>query len=261
MKLQFVGGGKMAEALLGGLVAGGWAQASELHVVEPNKDRWTELTDAVPGLTLGDVPRAEVDAVIAVKPNIVGAVLPTLADCGVRRVASIAAGVTIASLEAGLGAGAVVLRVMPNTPALVGEGMAGIAAGTNAGDEDVAWATSILQAVGQAVTVTEPELEGVTAISGCGPAYVFRMAEALTAAGIAQGLTPEVSDLLARQTLLGAATLLDQSDLEPSQLRENVTSPGGATQAALNVMNHRGFMEMIDAMADAAVARSRELGQ
>jgi len=251
----------MAEALLGGLVAGEWANANEIHVVEPNKDRWSALTDRVPGVSIGEAPRHGLDAVIAVKPNVVAAVLPALADAGVKRVASIAAGVTTATMEAGLGGDAVVVRVMPNTPSMVGQGMAGIAGGTNATSDDLDWATSILSAVGKAVIVTEDELEGVTAISGCGPAYVFRMAEALTEAGVAQGLAPEVADLLARQTLLGAAALLNEDDTPPSVLRENVTSPGGATQAALNVMNERGFIEMIDAMAEAAVVRSRELGQ
>jgi pyrroline-5-carboxylate reductase len=122
------------------------------------------------------------------------------------------------------------------------------------------WATSILSAVGRVVTVAESDLDAVTGVSGSGPAYVFHLAEALTAAGIAQGLSPEVADTLTRQTLLGAATLLSDSGEDPAQLRINVTSPNGTTQAGLEVMYERGFAEVIDAVVAAATARSAELG-
>ena len=259
-KLQFIGGGKMAEALLGGMIATGWAAAEEIHVVEPSAERRAVLSDAHPALSIGDAPVAGVDAVLAVKPQIAPEVFPGLAAASVPRLLSIAAGITTAAMEAVLPAGTVVVRSMPNTPALVGQGMAAIAPGAHAGDDDLVWATSILSAVGRVVTVAESDLDAVTGVSGSGPAYVFHLAEALTAAGIAQGLSPEVADTLTRQTLLGAATLLSDSGEDPAQLRINVTSPNGTTQAGLEVMYERGFAEVIDAVVAAATARSAELG-
>jgi len=259
-KLQFIGGGKMAEALLGGMIATGWAAAEEIHVVEPSAERQAILSDAHPAMSIGDAPVAGVDAVLAVKPQIAPEVFPGLAAASVPRLLSIAAGITTAAMEAVLPAGTVVVRSMPNTPALVGQGMAAIAPGAHAGDDDLVWATSILSAVGRVVTVAESDLDAVTGVSGSGPAYVFHLAEALTAAGIAQGLSSEVADTLTRQTLLGAATLLSDSGEDPAQLRINVTSPNGTTQAGLEVMYERGFAEVIDAVVAAATARSAELG-
>ena len=259
-KLQFIGGGKMAEALLGGMIATGWAAAEEIHVVEPSAERQAILSDAYPSLSIGDAPAVGVDAVLAVKPQIAPEVFPGLAAASVPRLLSIAAGITTAAMEAALPKGTVVVRSMPNTPALVGQGMAAIAPGAHAGDDDLVWATSILSAVGRVVTVAESDLDAVTGVSGSGPAYVFHLAEALTAAGIAQGLSPEVADTLTRQTLLGAATLLSDSGEDPAQLRINVTSPNGTTQAGLEVMYERGFAEVIDAVVAAATARSAELG-
>ncbi|MEO0494161.1 MAG: pyrroline-5-carboxylate reductase [Actinomycetota bacterium] len=259
-KLQFIGGGKMAEALVGGMIATGWAIEHEIHVVEPSAERQAILHAAHPALSLDDAPLAGVDAVLAVKPQIAPEVYPGLADAGVPRLLSIAAGITTAAMEAALPAGTVVVRSMPNTPALVGEGMAAIAPGTHAVDADLAWAASILEAVGRVVTVAEVDLDAVTGVSGSGPAYVFHLAEALTAAGIAQGLAPDVADTLTRQTLLGAATLLSDSGEDPAQLRINVTSPNGTTHAGLEVMYERRFADLIDAVVAAATARSAELG-
>ena len=260
VQLQFIGGGKMAEALLGGMIAQGWAPATAIHVVEPVAERRAVLAESHPGLSVGDAPVAGVDAVLAVKPQVAPAVLPVLADAGVARLLSIAAGITISAMEAALADGTVVVRSMPNTPALVGQGMAAIAGGAHAGTADLDWASSILASVGRVVTVDERELDAVTGVSGSGPAYVFHLAEALTAAGIAQGLDPSVADTLTRQTLLGAARLLSDSGEDPAQLRINVTSPGGTTQAGLEVMADRDFMGLVDAVVAAATARSRELG-
>jgi pyrroline-5-carboxylate reductase len=195
-----------------------------------------------------------------VKPDVVPAILPGLADAGVRRVLSIAAGVRTGAIEAGLGAGAVVVRCMPNTPALVGQGAAAVAAGSHASTDDLDWAAGILSAVGLVVTVDEPELDAVTGLSGSGPAYVFLLAEGLIAAGIAEGLEPETADALARQTLLGAATLLSRSGEDPAVLRTNVTSKGGTTAAGLAVFAEAGFLDLVADVVTAAAERSRELG-
>lgn len=260
MQLQMIGGGKMAEALLGGLVARRWAPPSRLHVVEPAAERRRALATALPGLSIGDEPVDGVDAVLAVKPDVVATVLPPLAAAAVPRVLSIAAGVRTAAIEAGLAPGTPVVRCMPNTPALVGLGAAAIAPGRAAGPDDCAWAEGILAAVGVAVRVTEEELDAVTGLSGSGPAYVFHLAEALIAAGIAEGLSPAVADALTRQTLLGAATLLAESGEDPAVLRGNVTSPGGTTAAGLAVFAEADLVALVGRVVRAATERSRELG-
>ncbi len=165
------------------------------------------------------------------------------------------------AIEAGLPAGTAVVRAMPNTPALVGEGAAAIAPGSAASIEDVDWARSILEAVGAVAVVSETDLDAVTGLSGSGPAYVFRLAEAMRAAGTAQGLDAATADALTRQTILGAAKLLASSGEDPGLLRENVTSPGGTTAAGLAVLDEADFMGLIDRVVTAATRRSRELGQ
>ena len=251
----------MGEALLTGLVASGWASAHELHVVEPDPDRRRVIAAGVVGVSSSSEPIDGADTVIAVKPDVVAAVLPALTAAGVGRVLSVAAGVRTEDIEAGLPARTPVVRAMPNTPALVGRGAAAIAAGSAAGSGDLDWARGILEAVGTVEVVDEDDLDAVTGLSGSGPAYVFRLAEALRAAGIEQGLDPGVADALVRQTLLGSATLLAQSGEDPAVLRRNVTSPGGTTAAGLAVLEDAGFEDLISSVVAAATKRSRELGQ
>ena len=260
-RLQVIGGGKMGEALLVGLVGNAWAAADELQVVEPDPVRQQAVAAAVPGVSMSSEPASSTDAVIAVKPDVVATVLPGLATAGPPRVLSIAAGVRTGTIEAGLPAGTPVVRAMPNTPALVGKGAAAIAPGSAASSEDVVWARSILEAVGTVAVVAEVDLDAVTGLSGSGPAYLFRLAEALRAAGTAQGLDPDTADALTRQTLLGAATLLASSGEDPGHLRENVTSAGGTTAAGLAVLDEADFMGLIDRVVTAATRRSLELGQ
>lgn len=260
-RLQIVGGGKMGEALLGGLVRAGWARADELVVVELLTDRHPELRAAWPGLTVTTEPVAGVDAIVAVKPAGVADVCERLGSLGVRRVLSIAAGVPIAAIEAALGADAAVVRAMPNTPALVGCGASAIAPGTHARAADLAWARAVLESVGTVEVVDEALLDAVTGLSGSGPAYVFLFAEALIEAGTRAGLDHDLAARLTEQTLLGAATLLSHSDDPPEVLRANVTSPGGTTAAGLAVFDRAGFRDMVRDVVAAATARSRELGR
>ncbi|MBC8364846.1 MAG: pyrroline-5-carboxylate reductase [Actinobacteria bacterium] len=259
-KLQVVGGGKMGEALLGGLVADGWAAAGELHVAEPDDSRRDALVAAIPGLSVGPDPVAGADTLVAVKPDVVPVVCEVLAGLGVTRVLSIAAGVRLATFESVLGEGVPVVRAMPNTPSLVGVGAAAIAAGTAAGPDDLEWAAGILSAVGTVVVVDEPLLDAVTGLSGSGPAYVFLLAEALIDAGEAAGLPRETAAALTGQTLLGAATLLHRGDDPPATLRQNVTSKGGTTAAGLAVFEESGFRDLVREVVAAATERSRELG-
>ena len=259
--LQLIGGGRMGEALLGGLLRAGDVTPSDVHVVEALAPRRAELADRFAGITVGDAPREAAGTVIAVKPGDVPAACRAAAEAGSGRVLSIAAGVTIAALEADLAAGTPVVRAMPNTPALVGAGAAAIAPGTSAGDDDLAWAESLLGAVGLVVRVREPLLDAVTGLSGSGPAYVFLVAEALIDAGVLAGLPRDVSEQLSIQTLLGAATLLAQGDESPEALRAAVTSPGGTTAAGLRTLEAHGVRAAFLEAVTAATERSRELGR
>lgn len=260
MELVFVGGGKMAEALVGGLIATGWAPATEFGIVEPDASRQAYLADTFPQVQLVD-ESGGADVLIAVKPQHVPDVAASLAGSGTGRVLSIAAGVTIASLEDWLDDGTRVVRCMPNTPALVGQGAAGLAAGSTATEADLDWASSILSAVGTAAVFPESQLDAVTGLSGSGPAYLFLVAEAMIAAGIDVGLAPDAANTLARQTLLGAATLLAESDDDPAQLRANVTSPGGTTAEGIKALEAAGVRDAFLDAIRAATARSIELGQ
>ena len=259
-KLQVIGGGKMGEALVGGLLRSGTAGADVL-IVEKDPARVDALHAALPEVAVADVPAASDGTVLAVTPGDVPAVCAAVAAAGTRRVLSIAAGVTIATLEGSLDPGTPVIRAMPNTPATVGAGAAAIAPGSSAGEDDLAWAEGLLGAVGTVVRVPEALLDAVTGLSGSGPAYVFLVAEALIAAGIEVGLPPQVSYDLAVQTLFGAATLLAGSDVGPEALRAAVTSPNGTTAAGLAVMEERGLRDAIRAGVVAATERSKELGR
>jgi pyrroline-5-carboxylate reductase len=250
----------MGEALVGGLLKAGSVAAGDVRVVEPLEARRKELADLLPGVALHATPGQADGTVIAVKPGDVPAACRAAAAAGSGRVLSIAAGVTLATLEAELAPGTAVVRAMPNTPALVGAGAAAIAGGTTATDDDLAWAESLLGAVGIVVRVKEPLLDAVTGLSGSGPAYVFLVAEALIDAGVLSGLPRDVSSALAIQTLLGAATLLAEGPDGPEALRAAVTSPGGTTAAGLRALEHHGVRAAFLDAVSAATERARQLG-
>jgi pyrroline-5-carboxylate reductase len=259
-ELVIVGGGRMGEALLGGLLAAGRPAAS-LAVVEPVEGRRAELAEAFDGITTSAEPVAAAGAVIAVKPHDVPAATTAAVAAGATRVLSIAAGVTVAQLEAAAGPGVAVVRAMPNTPALVGAGAAAIAAGSAASDDDLAWAEGVLGAVGTVVRVPEASLDAVTGLSGSGPAYVFLVAEALMDAGVLAGLPRPTAEALVRQTLLGAARLLAETGDDPAALRAAVTSPGGTTAAGVRELERHGVRSALLEAVAAATERSRELGR
>jgi len=266
--LMVVGGGRMGEALVAGLIQAGWS-ATEIVVVEQDSARRDELTRKQAGLAVvGRVAEAPQSAsaggaVIAVKPADVREVCGAIATSAIPRVLSIAAGVTIGSLEEWLArpGGVAVVRAMPNTPALVGAGVAAISAGSAAGAEDMEWARRVLEAVGTVVELPEPALDAVTGLSGSGPAYVFLLAEALIDAGVLVGLARPVARELAVGTLLGAARLLDETGEEPSALRAAVTSPGGTTATGLRALEAAGFRNAVLEAVSAATERSRQLGR
>ncbi len=263
--LVLVGAGKMGGAMLAGWLDRGLAGAA-VTIVDPKLGpEMTELTirHSVRHLTdAGAAPDRPDVIVLAVKPQQMGAALPRLAALvGPETiVVSVAAGTTIATLQAALGSGPIV-RVMPNTPAMVGQGMSVAVASPAASEADRALVTALMDAVGKTAWVSEESLiDAVTAVSGSGPAYVFLLAEVLAEAGRAAGLPAELADQIARQTVIGAGALLGGSPLDPATLRKNVTSPGGTTAAALAVlMADGGMQDLMTAAVAAATQRSREL--
>jgi pyrroline-5-carboxylate reductase len=274
--LLVVGGGNMAEALLGGILASSSSGVSsaDVVVVEPLEARREFLSTRFPGVGLvasvaayvegaGSAGSGLVDALIAVKPNHVEEVCVSLREVLSRRaggrVLSIAAGITIGQLEGWLGEGCAVVRSMPNTPSLVGVGAAGLAGGASASAEAVAWAKGLLECFGVAVEVPESKLDAVTGLSGSGPAYVFLVAEALIDAGVLVGLPRDVAETLAKQTLLGAATLLSTSSQDAATLRGNVTSPGGTTAAGLRALENRAVRAAFIDAVSAATNRAEQL--
>jgi pyrroline-5-carboxylate reductase len=257
--LLIVGGGRMGEALLAGLLAAGRA-ADELVVAEALPPRRDELAAAYPGVTVVEGPIAVASAVLAVKPADVSRTAVAVADAGAARLLSVAAGVTTEAIERATGRRVRVVRAMPNTPALVGAGAAAISPGADAGEEDLAWAEEVLGVVGIVVRVPEKDLDAVTGLSGSGPAYVFLVAEAMAEAGVLSGLPRDVAERLAYQTLLGSARLLMDRSASPAALRAAVTSPGGTTAAGLRELERHGVRAAFLDAVMAAKERSRELG-
>tara|TARA_B100000953_G_scaffold279353_3_gene255453 strand:- start:503 stop:1294 length:792 start_codon:yes stop_codon:yes gene_type:complete len=259
-ELMIVGGGKMGEALAAGLVNSGWAEIGDITVVESLEERREELMESYPGLkVVADLEPAS-DALLAVKPDQVQQVCQEISSFIPNRLISIAAGVTTNTIQGLLPSGTCVIRVMPNTPAMINVGMSALAAGTHATSGDLDWASSIFSAVGETTVIDENLMDAITGLSGSGPAYVFALAEAMTAAGVNEGLDQETADLLVRQTILGAASLMAQSKETPRQLRDAVTSPNGTTSAALSVFEDKAFAEIVVEAISAATHRAGELG-
>ena len=257
--LVMIGGGNMGAALLGGMVNSGTFSPEHLAVVELREERRTELAELFPGITVAEsIPPCR-SAVLAVKPQGVAGAAAAAAAAGATRLLSIAAGVGIATIEAAVGPNVAVVRCMPNTPALVGMGTSAIAGGSAADDDDLAWAQSILGAVGIVDCLPEPLLDVFTGVAGSGPAYVFLVAESLIEAAIVEGIAPDMAERIVTQLLLGASTLLAQQG-DPATLRKNVTSPNGTTAAGVAVLEGRGLRSIFAGAVTAATERSRELG-
>lgn len=258
--LVMLGCGKMGSAMLAGWLEGGLSP-SAVHVIEPHPSDWLSASGVHLG---GDLPDAPAALVIAVKPQIMEAALPQVAQFGggSTLLVSVAAGTAIATFEQAFGPGTPVVRAMPNTPAAIGRGISAIVG--NAATDAVALdlAEALLAAVGQVVRVdTEDQIDAVTGLSGSGPAYVFHMIEAMTAAGIAEGLAPDLATALARATVAGAGALAVETGESAAQLRVNVTSPGGTTAAGLAVLMDEttGLPPLMARTVAAATARAREL--
>ena len=250
----------MGTALAQGLLEAGIVSAADLVIVELNADRRECLAELLPGTVIVDSVQPCGAAVIAVKPPDARAAASAAVAAGAKRIVSIAAGVTVSALEAACGPGVAVIRSMPNTPTLVGEGVTAIAAGSSATDDDLVWAEKVLGAVGLVVRVPEDKIDAITGVTGSGPAYLFLIAEALIDAAEAVGLDRSQADVLVRQLFVGSAALLARGD-DPAQLRASVTSPGGTTAAGIAALEAASVREAIRAAVEAATARSRELGQ
>ncbi len=264
--IGFIGGGQMAEALIKGILKAELFPAQDITAADPTPGRRQILTGY--GInTCADANEMTAGCqiiILAIKPQIMGPVLDSVqATIGADHlIISIAAGVPLSFLENKLADGGCrVIRVMPNTPALIQEGAAALSPGRGATEEDMKQAKAIFEAVGQAVILPESYLDAVTGLSGSGPAYVFTFIEALIDAGLKVGLPRDAAQTLVLQTILGSVKLSMESGKHPAELRAMVTSPGGTTIAGLHEMVRAGFQGIIMDAVEAATRRSTELGK
>lgn len=265
-KLAVLGGGKMGEALIAGLSDSGWCSHEEIVVTGRRQDRLDELAQRYrvhTSLRNADAVAGAEVVVIAVKPQDLEGLLDDISRSitADQTVLSLVAAIPTAYIESRLGPSIPIVRAMPNTPALVHEGMAGIAPGRHANDSHLKLAREVLGQVGRVVSVSEDYLDAVTAISGSGPAYFALLAEAMIEGGILLGLSREVATELVIQTMLGSAKLLRDLHMHPVELREMVTSPGGTTIRAIRVLEQSGVRAAFLNAIQAAMDRSLELAQ
>jgi pyrroline-5-carboxylate reductase len=263
MKLGFIGGGNMAAAMIGGLLKKGFA-SDAIRVAEALSERRTWLSKEF-AITVEECTAQTLEAdvlVLAVKPQQLSALLKSLPPLKPHQlVLSIAAGVRALDISRWLGHHPAVVRAMPNTPAMVGAGIAGLYALPGVSEAQKDQASQILEAVGSAVWVTdESQIDTVTAISGSGPAYVFYFIEALEQAGVDLGLPPETARLLTLQTFFGASALAIKDQSAPAELRARVTSKGGTTERGILALEESGVKYAIGMAARAAAARAKEMG-
>ena len=265
-RIAILGAGRIGEALISGLLSSGWRDAGDLTASTRSEERARELAERFGVAATTSNAEAAAGAalvVIAVKPQDLD---PLLGELGPlvqpdQTVLSIAAAVPTASIERHLGHGVPVVRAMPNTPATVHEGIAGVCAGTHAGEQHLELAEEALRHLGRVVRVSEPLMDAVTAVSGSGPAYFALLAEAMIEAGILLGISREISTQLVVQTMFGTAKQLRDEGIHPVELREMVTSPGGTTIAAIRELEQAGVRAAFLNAIQAAMDRARELAR
>ena len=260
-RIAILGGGRIGEALLTGLLSSGWRDIVVTSRSERRVDELRERHEVEATTSNADAVEGAVVVVVAVKPQDIDALL---ADIGPRltteqTVLSVAAAIPTAHIEARVAHGVPIVRAMPNAPSTVHEGMAGIAPGAHAGEAQLALAEEVLSHLGRVVRVPESAMDAVTAVSGSGPAYFALMAEAMIEAGILLGLSREISTTLVVQTMLGTAKQLRDEGMHPVELRESVTSPGGTTIAAIRELEQAGVRAAFLNAIQAAMTRAREL--
>jgi len=262
-KVVFIGAGNMAEAIVSGMVAAEFCEPEKIVLTDIRPERLADLEKeyGVRTSTENDAVKNAEIVVLAVKPQILDEVLKKMAPVFRKEtlVISIAAGIPSSKIETALGDGVRVVRVMPNTPALIGQGASALAAGSLADEADLDVADSILGCVGLTVRVDEDQIDAVTALSGSGPAYVFYLLEAMLSAAEEMGLEKETARILALQTVEGAARLMKDSGEEAAALRAKVTSKGGTTEAAIKSLDASGVKEGVVKALKVAQARSVEL--
>lgn len=260
-KILIIGCGAMGGAILSGCLAKGLWKKEEVFVKEHSLAA-SEEKAARYGVSVskeeGEAGEADL-VIVAVKPNVVPSVLEELSRHAPRRVLSIAAAVTIETLEKALPKGTEVIRVMPNTPASVGEGMAAIAPGTFASEGFIAEAEDIFRALGKEAVVTERQLDELGALSGAGPGYAFVIIDALADAGVLIGLPRKLAIEAAAQTLYGAAKMVLETGKHPAELRDQVTSPGGTTIAGIHAMERAGIRAALMDGVEACLAKSDQM--
>jgi pyrroline-5-carboxylate reductase len=264
-KVGFIGGGKMGGVLAAGIVSHRLVPASHVIVADVVKERLDELAKTYGIVVTQDNKRVAREAdilILAVKPQNMGEVLSELAPVVGKShlVISIAAGIPIKFIEERLKKGVRVIRAMPNTPALIGEGMAALAGSATATQTDLAQARQIFDSVGLTVVVKEELMNAVTGLSGSGPAYGFIIIEALSDAGVRMGLSRDIALKLAAQTMLGAAKLCLKGDKHPGELKDMVTSPAGTTIAGIKALEEGKIRATLMAAVEAATLRAKELG-
>ncbi len=263
-RIAVIGGGKMGEAIVAGLISAGCSDAEDIIVADPNSERADVFAaHGVAVVTDGQEAVSGADyVIIAVKPQVIDAVVAHIADdmpSGAIAI-SIAAGISTARLESLLPSGTAVVRVMPNTPAMVGEGMSVVSGGSEASAAQVESVRAIFEALGRAIVLDERHQDAATAISGSGPAYVALFLDALARAGVRQGLPRDIAQALAMQTMRGTVELIERTGTHPEAIIDAVSSPGGTTIAAIEALEASGLRSgLFDAVA-AAVRRSKELG-
>jgi len=265
-KISFIGGGKMGSALIKGILSRKLIAAGNVIVSDIVAKQIEDLKKTYGVCAIRDNKKAVRDAdiiILAVKPQNMAGVLQEISDVLDKNklVISIAAGISTQYIEGYLKKGSRVVRVMPNTPALIGEGATAIARGSHATDDDFVKATYIFEAVGISVAVKEDLMDAVTGLSGSGPAYGFVVIDALSDAGVNMGLSRDIALKLAAQTLLGAAKLCLKGDKHPAELRDMVTSPGGTTIAGLKALEEGRLRATLMAAVEAATMRAKELGR
>ncbi|QDV24861.1 pyrroline-5-carboxylate reductase [Aureliella helgolandensis] len=263
-KVGFIGGGQMAKALAGGALAKGALQEESLVFAVPSAKGQEALRTRFPAATVvgsGEelMPLCQ-SIVLAVKPHVLRSLFASLKPLvkPEQLFVSIASGISLANLKDALGTDRVI-RVMPNTPSLVGTGASAVAADSDIAADDIAWVTTLLESVGIVERIPDSQMHAVTAVSGSGPAYVYLMIEAMSDGGVAQGLPRQVATRMAAQTLLGAAQMVLQTELHPGVLKDQVTSPGGTTIAAIRSLESAGFRSALIEAVAAAAQRSQEL--
>ena len=265
-RVAILGAGNMGEALAKGLLRAGKVAPELLTCTDARAERREDVHKRYGVQVTGDNRAAAAQAdiiVLAVKPQVIDHLLDEIASAidAKKLVISIAAGVPIAALARKLGAGVRIVRTMPNTPALVGEGATALARGPHATEADLAQAYALFEAVGTAVVVEEHLLDPVTGLSGSGPAFVYIAIEALADGGVKMGLPRHVALSLAAQTVLGAGALVLETGEHPGRLKDQVTSPGGTSIAGVHALEQHGFRAALIAAVEAATKRSRELGE